>query len=82
MSSSKIIDKGFGLDPSHTSNATQGMFWLRAIAKNIMADVRRRRDMRHLEAMSDHELRDIGLDRADIAVRFHRRRKAFPPPRI
>jgi uncharacterized protein YjiS (DUF1127 family) len=44
------------------------------IASAIAVELRVRRDMRHLTAMSDHMLKDIGLRRADIshAVRYGR----------
>jgi uncharacterized protein YjiS (DUF1127 family) len=43
-------------------------------ARGIAQEVRIRRDMRHLMAMDDRILKDIGLTRADIggAVRFGR----------
>jgi uncharacterized protein YjiS (DUF1127 family) len=44
------------------------------LADAIAVELRIRRDMRHLTAMSDHMLKDIGLRRADIphAVRYGR----------
>lgn len=56
-------------------------FWKELMAL-IQKKIRLRNDLEHLHAMSDHELRDIGITRDQIDTALGRRRRAFPPPRI
>ena len=48
--------------------------WFGGVALKIAEEIRIRRDMRELSALSDDMLKDIGLSRADIgrAVRYGR----------
>lgn len=43
---------------------------------------RLKHDMEHLHAMSDHELRDIGITRDQIGMALRHGRRALPSPRI
>jgi len=54
----------------------------RALAEVIGRKIRYSRDLEHLNGMSDHQLRDIGITRDQIDTALRRRRRAFPPPRI
>lgn len=70
----RAADADSGL-PVAARRLARAVIWIGAeIANAIVAEVRIRRDMRHLAAMSDNMLRDIGLRRADIrsAVRYGR----------
>jgi uncharacterized protein YjiS (DUF1127 family) len=56
-------------------------FWKELMAL-IHKQIRLRQAWQHLHAMSDHELRDIGVTRDQIDTALRRGRRAFPPPRI
>lgn len=56
-------------------------FWREYIAA-IRKVARLKHDLEHLHAMSDHELRDIGITREQIDTALRRGRRPFPAPRI
>ena len=56
-------------------------FWREYLAA-MRKVARLKYDLEHLHAMSDHELRDIGITRDQIGTALRRGRRAFPPPRI
>ena len=56
-------------------------FWSEFLATRRKA-ARLKHDLKHLHAMSDHELRDIGITRDQIDTALRRGRRAFPAPRI
>jgi uncharacterized protein YjiS (DUF1127 family) len=56
-------------------------FWREYLAA-IRKVARLKYDLEHLHAMSDHELRDIGITRDQICTALRRGRRAFPPPQI
>lgn len=56
-------------------------FWS-AFLTAMRKTARLKHDFEHLHAMSDHELRDIGVSRDQIGTALRRGRRAFPPPRI
>ena len=56
-------------------------FW-RSLKAAIETRIRISRDLEQLNAMSDHQLRDIGITRDQIVTAVHGRRRSFPPPRI
>ena len=48
--------------------------WLRKLMKRMVDAERRRRDYEKLMAMGEHELKDIGVTRADVIDAFKHRR--------
>lgn len=56
-------------------------FWSEYLAA-MRKVARLKHDMEHLHAMSDHELRDIGITRDQIGMALRRGRRALPSPRI
>ena len=47
------------------------MFVRKTMIDPVRREMRRRRDVHHLMQMSDHQLRDIGLDRNEIHYRVY-----------
>jgi uncharacterized protein YjiS (DUF1127 family) len=56
-------------------------FWSELLAA-MRKKARLKHDFEHLHAMSDHELRDIGITRDQIDTALRRGRRGFRPPRI
>ena len=66
---------------SGESSVPSFSFWTEYVAA-MRKVARLKHDLEHLHAMSDHELRDIGVTRDQIDIALRRGRRALPSPRI